>query len=68
MRPTTSFPMETIRPTRIHVQQLQGSATIPYRYRVLLYLSIVFLVIDLGINTFSEYLATSEYVQLILFM
>ncbi|UJR23093.1 hypothetical protein I4U23_026116 [Adineta vaga] len=52
----------------MHTHQSQASTMIPSRYRTLLYLSIFLLVIDLGINASSEYLAEKRYGQLIIFI
>lgn len=41
---------------------------IPVRYRILLYLNILLVIVDLGINTFSEFLAPTAIGQLIIFM
>ena len=49
-------------------QQQQLSTIIPVRYRVLLYLNILLVAVDLCINTFSEFLAPNRFGQLIVFM
>jgi len=53
-------------PTDYHQQQL--SAIIPVRYRILLYVSIFLVAVDLIINTFSEFLAPNTFGQLIIFI
>ena len=52
----------------IETHQQQLATMIPVRYRILLYLNIFLVVIDLGINTFSEFLAPTAIGQLIIFM
>ncbi|CAF4494167.1 unnamed protein product [Rotaria socialis] len=41
---------------------------IPTRYRILLYLNIFLIVVDICINTFSEFLAPNKFGQLIIFI
>lgn len=50
----------------IDTQQL--ATMIPVRYRILLYLNILLIVVDICINTFSEFLASNTFGQLIIFM
>lgn len=49
-------------------QQQQLSAMIPSRYRILLYLNIFLVAVDVAINTFSEFIAPNRFGQLIIFM
>ena len=49
-------------------QQQQLATMIPVRYRILLYLNIFLVAVDLGINTFNEFLAPNAIGQLIIFM
>ncbi|CAF0856610.1 unnamed protein product [Adineta ricciae] len=49
-------------------QQQQLATMIPVRYRILLYLNIFLVAVDLGINTFSEFLAPNAIGQLIIFI
>ncbi|CAF0725261.1 unnamed protein product [Rotaria sp. Silwood1] len=50
----------------IDTQQL--STMIPFRYRILLYTNILLVVVDICINTFSEFLAPNTLGQLIIFI
>jgi hypothetical protein len=57
-----------MRSQTIETQQQHLSTMIPVRYRVLLYLNILLITVDICINTFSEFLAPNTFGQLILFM
>ncbi|CAF3371133.1 unnamed protein product [Rotaria socialis] len=57
-----------MRSPRIETQQQQLSTMIPTRYRILLYLNIFLIVVDICINTFSEFLAPNKFGQLIIFI
>ncbi|CAF0964466.1 unnamed protein product [Adineta steineri] len=49
-------------------QQQQLSTMIPVRYRILLYLNIFLIIVDICINTFDEFLAPNTFGQLIIFI
>jgi len=57
-----------MKPTTIETQQQQLSAIIPVRYRILLYVNIFLIAVDLIINTFGEFLAPNTFGQLIIFI
>jgi hypothetical protein len=57
-----------MRSQTIETHQQHLSTMIPVRYRVLLYLNILLITVDICINTFSEFLAPNTFGQLILFM
>ena len=59
---------DTMKAATIETQQQQLSTIIPVRYRVLLYLNIFLVLIDLAINTFSEFLAPNTFGILIIYM
>ncbi|CAF2719013.1 unnamed protein product [Rotaria sp. Silwood2] len=48
--------------------QQQLSTMIPFRYRILLYLNILLVVVDICINAFSEFLAPNAFGQLIIYI
>ena len=57
-----------MKPSTIETQQQQLSTIIPVRYRILLYLSILLVLVDLAINTFSEFLASNTFGLLIIYV
>ncbi|CAF0803106.1 unnamed protein product [Rotaria sordida] len=57
-----------MKPQTIDTQQQHLLTVIPFRYRILLYLNILLVVVDICINTFSEFLAPNTFGQLIIFI
>jgi len=57
-----------MRSQTVDTQQQQLATMIPVRYRILLYLNILLITVDICINTFSEFLAPNTFGQLIIFM
>lgn len=58
-----------MRSQTVDTQQQQQLATmIPVRYRILLYLNVLLITVDICINTFSEFLAPNTFGQLIIFI